>query len=104
MFEGIRRFNDPSTNRESLDPASWAAHDRISRLDVPLWVIVPEQPPRLPAAVDAAKFAVAWNAGHERMAGVSSDSHLVTAEGADSIIWLWRLDLVLSTVADAMTP
>ncbi len=82
---------------------SWAAYDRISRLDVPLWVIVPEQPPRLPAAVDAAKFTAAWNAGQRRLAGVSSDSHLVTAEGADSIIWLWRLDLVLSTVADALT-
>ena len=104
MFEGIRRFNDPSTNRESLDPGSWAAYDRINGLDVPLWVLVPEQPPRLPAALDAAKFTAAWNAGQRRLAGVSSDSHLVTADGADSIIWLWRLDLVLSTVADALTP
>jgi pimeloyl-ACP methyl ester carboxylesterase len=103
MFEGMRRFNDPSTNRESLDPASWAAYDRITRIDVPLWAIAPEQPPRLPAAVDAAKFAAAWNAGQRRLAGVSRDSHLVTADGADSIIWLWRLDLVLSTVTDALT-
>ncbi|WP_404388767.1 alpha/beta fold hydrolase [Humibacillus xanthopallidus] len=78
MFENMRRFDDPSTHRESLDPGSWAAYDRISGLDVPLWVIAPEQPPRLPAALDAAKFAVAWNAGHELMAGVSSDSQLVT--------------------------
>ena len=104
MIEDDRRFNDPRTNLESLDPASWAAYDRISRLDVPLRVSSPEQPPRLPAAVDAAKFTAAWKAGQRRLAGLSSDSHLVTAADADHLIWLWRLDLVLSTVADALTP
>ena len=59
MFEGIRRFNDPSTNRESLDPGSWAAYDRINGLDVPLRVLAPEQPPRLPAALDAARQRLA---------------------------------------------
>ncbi len=63
MLEGMRRVDDPMTNRESLDPTSWAAYERINRLDVPLWVLVPEVPPRLPAAVDAAKFTAAWNAG-----------------------------------------
>ena len=104
MLEAMRRFDDPLTNRESLDPGSWAAYERISGLDVPLWVLVAEVPPRLPAAVDAAKFTAAWKAGQERMAGMSLDPHLVTAAGSDTIIWLWRLDLVLSTVADALTP
>ena len=45
MFEGIRRFNDPRTNRERLDPGSWAAYDRISGLDVPLWVLVARAAP-----------------------------------------------------------
>ncbi len=103
MFDGMRRFDDPVTNRESLDPGSWAAYDRISSLDVPFWVVMPEQSPRLPAAFDAARFTSAWKAGQVRLAGQSRDSHLVTAVGADSVIWLWRLDLVLSTVHDALT-
>ena len=104
MFESDRRNNDPKTNRESLDPRSWAAYDRINNFNVPLRVLMPEQPPRLPAAVDAAKFVSAWKAGQDRLAGVSSAGHPVTAAGADSIIWLWRLDLVLSTVAEALIP
>ena len=45
MFEAGRRDNDPKTNRESLDPRSWAAYDRISSLDVPLWVLVARAAP-----------------------------------------------------------
>ena len=45
---------------------------------------------------------VAW--GGVSSPSLSSDSHLVTAADADHVIWLWRLDLVLSTVADALTP
>ena len=104
MLEAGRRFDDPRTNRESLDPKSWAAYDRITRLDVPLWVLVADQPQQLPAAVDAAKVAAAWKAGQHRLAGLSSDSHLSTAPGADHIIWERRPDLVLSTVVDALTP
>jgi pimeloyl-ACP methyl ester carboxylesterase len=102
LLEAVRRFDDPVTNRESLDPTSWAAYDRISGLDVPLWVLVADVPPRLPWAVDAATFTAAWQAGQRRLASLSSDSHLVTATDADTIIWLGRLDLVLSTVADAL--
>ena len=65
--------------------------------------LVAEVPPRVPAAVDTAKFVAAWKAGQRRLAGLSSDSHIVTAADADHLIWLWRLDLVLSTVADALT-
>ncbi len=97
MLESIRRDND-------VTQKSWAAYDRISHLDVPLRVIVAGVPPRLPAALDATKFTAAWNAGQRRLAGLSSDSHIVTAADADHVIWLWRLDLVLSTVADALTP
>ena len=74
MIEDDRRFNDPVTNRESLDPTSWTAYDRINRLDVPLRVIVAGVPPRVPAAVDAAKVAAAWQDGQARLAGLSSDS------------------------------
>lgn len=104
MIEHNRRFDDPVTNLESLDPKSWAAYDRISRLDVPLWVLVAEQFQPLPPAVDAAKVTAAWKAGQRRLAGLSSNSHLVTAVGADHIIWQGRLDLVLSAVANALTP
>jgi pimeloyl-ACP methyl ester carboxylesterase len=103
MIEGDRRFKDPVTNLERLDPRSWAAYDRISGLDVPLRVVVAGVPPRVPAAVDAAKFAAAWRDGQRRLAGLSSDSHIVIAADADHLIWLWRLDLVLSTVADALS-
>lgn len=104
MIEHNRRFDDPVTNLESLDPKSWAAYDRISRLHVPLWVLVAEQFQPLPPAVDAAKVTAAWKAGQRRLAGLSSNSHLVTAAGADHIIWQGRLDLVLSAVANALTP
>ena len=104
MIEGNRRFDDPQTNLESLDPKSWAAYARISRLDVPLWDLVADQPQQPPAAVDASKLTAAWKAGQQRLAGLSSNSHLVTATGADHIIWERRPDLVLSTVADAITP
>ena len=97
MLEAIRHDND-------VTQKSWTAYDRISHLDMPLRVIVAGVPPRLPAAVDAAKYTAAWNGGQRRLAGLSSDSHIVTAADADHIIWLWRLDLVLSTVADALTP
>jgi pimeloyl-ACP methyl ester carboxylesterase len=104
MIEGHRSEYDPVTHLERLDPGSWTAYDRISRLDMPLRVIVAGVPPRLPAALDAAKWTAAWNAGQRRLAGLSSDAHIVTAPDADDIIWLWRLDLVLSTVADALSP
>ena len=103
MFESDRLNEDPRTNLEHLDPRSWAAYDRIKGLDVPLWDLVAEQPPRLPAAVDAAKFAAAWKAGQRRLADVSSANHLITAAGADSNIWLWSPDLVESAVAEALT-
>ena len=45
MFESDRRNNDPKTNLEHLDPASWAAYDRINSLDVPLWVLVARAAP-----------------------------------------------------------
>ncbi|WP_256795259.1 alpha/beta fold hydrolase [Terrabacter sp. Ter38] len=102
LLRAVRRFDVPLTNRESLDPTSWAAYDRISSLDAPLWVLVADVPPRLPWAVDAVKFTAAWQAGQSRLAGLSFDRHLVTAAGADTIIWLGRLDLVLSTVAAAL--
>ena len=57
----------------------------------------------MPAAVDAAKVVAAWQDGQARLAGLSSDSQIVTAADADHLVWLWRLDLVLSTVADART-
>ncbi len=98
-----RRFDDPLTNLESLDPASWTTYDHIKGLDVPLSVLVAGMPPRLPAALDAAKFTATWNAGQRRLAGLSRDGHLVTAEDSDHLIWLWRLDLVLATVTDALT-
>lgn len=104
MIESDRRFDDPLTNLESLDPKSWTAYDRIKRLDVPLWVIVAGEPPQLPRAVDAAQFAAAWKAGERRLAGLSSNSHLITAAGADHVIWKESPELVLSSVADALTP
>ena len=99
-----RRFNDPATNRESLDPRSWTTYDRIDRLDVPLWDVVGDQRPQLPAAVDADKFAAAWTVGQRRLASLASGSHVVTATGADDVVWRSHPDLVVSTVTDALTP
>lgn len=104
MIESDRRFDDPQSNLESLDPKSWTAYDRVNRLDLPLWVIVAERPPQLPRAVNAAQFAAAWNAGERRLAGLSTNSHFITATGADHIIWKGSPELVLSSVADALTP
>lgn len=104
MIESDRRFDDPQSNLESLDPKSWTAYDRINRIDVPLWVLVAGQSPQLPRAVDAAQFDAAWKAGERRLAGLSSNSHLITAAGADHIIWERRPELVLSSVAEALTP
>lgn len=103
MIADERRFNDPATNQERLDPASWTVYDAMHRLDVPLWVLAADQAPRMPYAVDAEKVFAAWQAGQRRLARISEDSHLVTATGSDHLIWLWRLDLVLATVKDALT-
>ena len=91
------------SNRESLDSTSWAAPDRIKDLDVPLRVLVADQQPRLPGDVDTEKLTAAWQAGQRRLAALSSKSNLVTAAGADDLIWQWRLDLVLM-VTDALAP
>jgi pimeloyl-ACP methyl ester carboxylesterase len=104
MLADTRRFNDPATNRESLDPRSWTTYDRIDRIDVPLWDVVGDQRPQLPAAVDADTFEAAWTAGQRRLARLASDSHVVTAPGADDVIWRSHPDLVVSTVTDALTP
>ena len=94
----------PEDQPRAPRPEVVGGYDRHqSDLDVPLWDLVAEQPPRLPAAVDAAKFAAAWKAGQRRLADVSSANHLITAAGADSNIWLWSPDLVESAVAEALT-
>ena len=53
---------------------------------------------------EAAQFAAAWKAGEGRLAGLLSNSHLITAAGAGRIIWKGSPELVLSSVADALTP
>lgn len=77
LWTDIDRFNDPATNRESLDPRSWAGYARLPAMSVPLYDLVEVQPQTWPAAVDAKKVERAWRAGQHTVLTLSSPSELV---------------------------
>ena len=74
----LDRFDDPTTNRESLDPRSWDAYLRLPSTSTPLYDLVGPPSPQWPASVDAKKVNGAWQQAQSRVLGLSSSSELVT--------------------------
>lgn len=85
LWADLDRFNDPATNKESLDPRSWSAYARLSPTSVPLYDLVEAQsdPQSWPAAVDARKVEAAWRASQRRVLALSSASEMVTVPTGD---------------------
>ncbi|WP_207555841.1 alpha/beta fold hydrolase [Intrasporangium flavum] len=74
----LDRFNDPTTNRESLDPRSWDAYLRLPPASTPLYDLVAPLEPQWPASVDTKKVNTALQQAQSRLLGLSSASRLVT--------------------------
>jgi pimeloyl-ACP methyl ester carboxylesterase len=84
LWAGLDRFNDPATNRESLDPRSWTAYSRLPAMSTRLYDLVDVQPPSWPAAVDAKKIDGAWRALQRRVLAMSSPSEIVNVPAQDA--------------------
>ncbi len=74
----LDRFNNPASNRESLDPRSWDAYLRLPSTSTPLYDLVGAPTRPWPASVDEKKVNGAWQQGQTRVLGQSSSSQLVT--------------------------
>jgi pimeloyl-ACP methyl ester carboxylesterase len=84
LWTELDHFNDPSRNKESLDPRSWAAYARLATMSVPLYDLVEAQPQAWPAAVDAKKVDAAWRAAQRRVLTLASPSELVNVPTPDA--------------------
>ena len=84
LWTDLDHFNDPATNKESLDPSSWASYARLATMSVPLYDLVEAQPQTWPAAVDAKKVDAAWRAAQRRVLALSSPSELVNVPTPDA--------------------
>ncbi|GAA2486380.1 alpha/beta hydrolase [Terrabacter carboxydivorans] len=95
LWADLDRFNDPATNRESLDPRSWTTYARLAPTSVPLYDLVEaqSQPQSWPAAVDARKVEAAWRASQRRVLALSSASEMVGVPTADDVPSAIRMTL-----------
>ena len=78
MWSDIDRFNTPATNKESLDPRSWAAYAHLPVMSTPLYDLVEAQAQSWPATVDAKKMDAAWRQFQRRVLAMSSPSEMLT--------------------------
>ncbi len=78
LWTNIDRFNQPATNKESLDPTSWAAYARLPVMSTPLYDLVEAQVQSWPPAVDAKKMDAAWRQFQRRVLAMSSRSEMLT--------------------------
>lgn len=85
LWAEIARYDTPATNKESLDPTSWAAYSRLAPLSTPLYDLVraQAQTPSWPAAVDARKVDATWRAYQRRVLSLSTPSEMVTVPTPD---------------------
>lgn len=78
LWTNLDHFNDPTHNRESLDPRSWDAYLRLPPTSTPLYDLVGAAPQPWPASVDAKKVNGAWQQCQSRLLKLSPSSQLVT--------------------------
>jgi pimeloyl-ACP methyl ester carboxylesterase len=78
LLTDLDHFNDPTHNRESLDPRSWDAYLRLPPTSTPLYDLVGAPSRPWPASVDAKTVNAAWQQGQTRLLRLSSSSELIT--------------------------
>lgn len=83
LWASIDRYNHAATNKESLDPTSWAAYARLPAMSTPLYDLVEAQVQTWPAAVDAKKVDAAWRQYQRRVLAMSSPSEMMTVPKQD---------------------
>ena len=83
LWTNIDRFNQPATNKESLDPSSWAAYAHLPAMSTPLYDLVEAQAQSWPAAVDAKKMEAARQQFQRRVLAMSSRSEMLTVPKPD---------------------
>ena len=83
LWANIGRANDPATNKESLDPTSWAAYAALPAMSTPLYDLVDAQMQTWPAAVDAKKVDAAWRQYQRRVLAMSSPSEMIAVPTPD---------------------
>ncbi|WP_020143533.1 alpha/beta hydrolase [Terracoccus sp. 273MFTsu3.1] len=76
LWADLDRFNTVATNRESLDPASWTAYERLPMTSTPLYDLVRAQVQPWPAAVDADAIDGVWRQYQRRVLALSSQAEL----------------------------
>lgn len=76
LWADIDRYNTIATNKESLDPASWTAYERLPAMTTPLYDLVEAQVQPWPAAVDADKVDGVWRQYQRRLLAMSSPAEL----------------------------
>jgi len=84
LWADLERYDNPATNKESLDPRSWTAYSRLPAMTTPLYDLVEAQVQPWPAAVDAKKIDAAWRALQRRVLAMSSPSDLVSVPTQDA--------------------
>jgi pimeloyl-ACP methyl ester carboxylesterase len=83
LWADIGRVNAIATNKESLDPTSWAAYSALPAMSTPLYDLVEAQVQPWPAAVDAKKVDAAWRQYQRRVLAMSSPSEMITVAKPD---------------------
>ena len=76
LWADLDRYNTVSTNKESLDPTSWTAYERLPVMSTPLYDLVEAQVQSWPAAVDARKIDGVWRQYQRRVLAMSSPAQL----------------------------
>ena len=76
LWADLDRYNTVSTNKESLDPTSWTAYERLPVMSTPLYDLVEAQVQSWPAAVDARKIDGVWRQYQRRVLAMSSPAEL----------------------------
>jgi pimeloyl-ACP methyl ester carboxylesterase len=84
LWTDLDRYNNPDTNKESLDPASWKAYERLPAMSVPLYNLIEDTPQQWPAAVDATKVNAIWRELQTRVIAMSTPSEQVSVPTADA--------------------
>jgi len=83
LWADLDRYNTVATNKESLDPTSWTAYERLPATSTPLYDLVDAQVQPWPAAVDAAAIDGVWRQYQSRVLALSSQAELRIVPGPD---------------------
>jgi pimeloyl-ACP methyl ester carboxylesterase len=97
LWADLDRYNNPATNKESLDPASWSAYEQLPTIEVPLYDLFTTTGQQWPAAVDAKKVDALWRNYQRRVLTLTTRSEQVLVPTLDA----WQ-QVIQSTVMRAL--